>query len=149
MVGLLKAMGVVKAALAVGTLTAVTAFAATQVSLPAASDDGQAHASAAAANSVQTGKDVTTVTDRLATNKARLLATLDDVLGRLEANAHVNAHAIDALTKVIDRITNGDTGLNRASDAVANGGALSDHPTANDHPSGSDHPSAGDHPGRP
>jgi hypothetical protein len=37
---------------------------------------------------------------------------------RRQANANVNQHAVDALQKVIDRITNGDTGLNRASDAV-------------------------------
>ncbi|HLY35635.1 MAG TPA: hypothetical protein VKU35_02885, partial [Candidatus Limnocylindria bacterium] len=75
-----------------------------------------------------------TVTDQLAANKTRLLATLNAVLTRLEANAHVNSHATDALTKVIDRITNGDTGLNRASSAVTNGGGSSDHPSASNHP---------------
>jgi hypothetical protein len=29
---------------------------------------------------------------------------------RRQANVHVNQHAVDALQKVIDRITNGDTG---------------------------------------
>jgi hypothetical protein len=138
MIGLLKAIGVVKVAVAVGTLTAVTAFAATQVSLPAASDGGQAHASAAAANgeaaNPQTGKDVSAITDRLAANKARLLSTLNNVLSRLQANANVNQHAVDALQKVIDRTTNGDTGLNRANDAVTNGGSSLDHPTASNHP---------------
>jgi hypothetical protein len=135
MLGLLKAMGVVKAALAIGTLTAVTAFAATQVSLPAASDGGQAHASAAASNAEAPGSGkAATVADQLAANKTRLLATLNAVLARLQANTHVNSHATDAIQKVIDRITNSDTGLNRASAAVTNGGGSSDHPSASNHP---------------
>ncbi len=77
---------------------------------------------------------MTAVTDQLAANKARLLAALNAVMDRLTANGHANQHAIDALQKVIDRITNGDTGLNRASDAVTNGGSSTNHPTPSDHP---------------
>lgn len=148
MIGLLKALGIVKVAVAATALTVATAFAA-QGALPDASSGGQAHAAAASANAqtpdgagqTASGKDVAALTTRLAANKARLLAGLEAVLTRLEANPNANQHAKDALQRVIDRLAR-DIGLNRATRAVSDPGAgtpdlpsqTTDHPTGDDHP---------------
>ncbi|HEX8939772.1 MAG TPA: hypothetical protein VF763_06375 [Candidatus Limnocylindrales bacterium] len=174
MFGLLKALGVVKAAAAVTVLTAATTFAATQVVLPAASSGGQSHAAAGGAAALATqhpalaapdaaaaaaaGKDVASLQARLLANQDRLLETLQDVLARLQADPNVNQHAVAALENVIKRIESGDTGLSRASQAVAgsqpkgpSGTAPSLPPQAQATlpPQALDHPTATDHPGRP
>lgn len=162
MIGLLKALGLVKSVAAVAVLTTATAFAA-QAALPTVSDPGQAHAAAAAANANQhavtpdlpdpanaaSGKDVAAIQTRLAANKARLLEKLEAVLARLEANPKVNAHATDALKKVIERITNGDTGLNRATNAIDSQGGP-DTPGQPTLPSqAQNHPGPGNPPSHP
>jgi hypothetical protein len=78
-----------------------------------------------------------------------IVATLDGVLARLQANPKVNAHATDALQKVVHRITNGDTGLNGATNAVGGQGGpdTSGQPTL---PSqAQNHPGPGKLPGHP
>jgi hypothetical protein len=157
MIGLIKALGVVKTAAAVTALTAATALGA-QAVLPTASDQGQAHASAAAANAqnanandTSAGKDIAAIQARLAANEARLLDTLNKVLAKLQANPNANEHAIAALQKVIAQIQNGGVGLNRASDVVGNGAAAGPAaPTqAKDHPDANNHPGPDNHPGKP
>jgi hypothetical protein len=118
-------------------------------SLPAASDNGQARAAAAAANG-QAGSDhgqaadhpdanagdgQSTALDKLAANQDRLLAHLQDVLDRLSSNDHVPAAATDAIQHVIDML-GGDIGLNKAMDAVGgNTGAPALPDVATNHPS--------------
>lgn len=172
MLGLLKALGIAKSAIAIGALTATTTFAATQVVLPAASATGQGHATAGAANAtvqtgpaaapdVSTGKDVQALVERLAANKARLVANLESVLTALEANPNVNEHAKAAIQSVLDRLETGDTGLNRATQAVqgtnpnapAGTGQTAPNPPSQAQgtlPSQAQgHPTATDHPGKP
>ena len=95
-----------------------------------------------------TGQDVAAIQARLAANKARLLATLESVLARLEAN-NVNSHAIAAIQKHIDALdaTSGTTGLDRASAAVGRAHGAPDGTTGTF--SAGDHPTPGNHPGRP
>jgi hypothetical protein len=151
MIGFVKALGVVKTAAAIAAISAA-AVVTTQMALPAAANLGQAHASAGAANASPattpaTGKDVTAITARLDANQARLLATLEGVLARLEANPDVNAKAIAAVKAAIERIESGDVGLSRAAQAVASAGPPAS--PAPSHPSATDHPSASSHPGQP
>jgi hypothetical protein len=152
MIGLLKALGVVKTTAAVAALSAATALGA-QAALPAAANLGQSHATARAANATtpdvtdpSTRKDVAAIQAQLAANKARLLATLNAVLTRLQANPNVNPHATAALQKVIGMIDSGNTGLNRANAAVggAGGSGHSTLPAQAQH-----HPTPGSHPGKP
>jgi hypothetical protein len=159
MFGLVKALGVVKGAAAVTVLTAVVAAGAVQATLPSQSANGQAHATAGAANGQSSQNngpstqgdtqkpDTQAVTDQLAANQQRLLANLNAVLQRL-TDAGANQHAIDALTKVIDKLTNDDIGLNRAQEAVSNqgGGPPAPVPASS---AGTDHPTSTNHPGRP
>lgn len=162
MIGLLKALGLVKAAIAVTALTTVTAFAATQVVLPAASNAGQAHAAAAAANATDhpspnpsaapqaaNGQDTAAVVAILQANEARLVSNLESVLARLEANPNVNQHAKTALESVLQRIQNGDTGLNRAQQAVQGQAPTGPAAAPSLPPQASGHPTASSHPGKP
>ncbi len=165
MIGLLKALGIVKSAIAITALTAATTFAASQVVLPAVSNGGQAHASAGAANAVNTtlttnkpatnpdvstGKDTTALVSRLTANETRLVANLESVLSRLEANPNVNEHAKAAIQAVLTRLQ-GDVGLNRAIQAVQGqhpnppaGGTQQTLPSQ-----AQNHPTPTDHPGKP
>lgn len=177
MFGLIKALGVVKAALAIGVLTAATTFTATQVVLPAASANGQDHATAGPANAVDapaavvpdisTGKDVQALVDRLSANQQRVLTNLEEVLANLKANPNVNEHATAAIQAVLDQLAPGSGhGLDRATQAVQGqnpnqpagpglaGPSLPDQsqaspPPAADHSTNTDHPTATDHPSRP
>lgn len=164
MIGLLKALGVVKAATAVAVLTTVTTFAAAQVVLPAASNGGQAHAAAAAANAdsanrpspnhsaalqAATGQDTAAVVALLQANEARLVSNLESVLARLEANPNVNEHAKTALESVLQRLQNGDTGLNRAQQAVQGQAPTGPAAAPSLPPQANGHPTASSHPGKP
>lgn len=163
MFGLVKALGVAKGAMAVTVLTAVVAAGAAQATLPSQSANGQAHATAGAANGQSSQNngpstqgdtqkpDTQAVTDQLATNQQRLLANLNAVLQRL-TDAGANQHAIDALTNVIDKLTNDDIGLNRAQQAVTNQGGGPPAPVpvpVVGNSAATDHPTPTSHPGRP
>jgi hypothetical protein len=109
---------------------ALVAYAA----LPSASDNGQAHAAAGAANSQaadhpteNTGDGQSTALDKLGANQDRLFAHLSDVLQRLSDNDNVPDAAKDAIQHVIDML-GGDIGLNRAMDAVGGNTGAPDHP---------------------
>lgn len=172
MIGLLKALGIVKGVIAVTALTAVTAFAA-QTVLPAASNVGQTHAAAAAANAHSPApgaaapaaapvdnEHAADVAAQLKANQARIIDNLTQLLDRMTL-AGRNPKAIAAIQKILDRMKNGDTGLNRAIEATGSSGAAkpatppgaanhsANHPPAVDHPSATDHPNATDHPGKP
>ena len=138
MTAALKAVGAAKLALLGLALTALTALAATSPSLPAAADAGQATASAAAQHgkgpSVAHGGEADDVAARLTENKVRLLSPLDHLLAQLQANAKANHHAIDALERIIARISAGEHGLGHASQSVTSHGSPVDHPGPNDHP---------------
>ena len=127
----------------------VTGALVVYATLPSAADEGQARAAAGAANG-QAGQNQadehpaenradgqSTALDQLAANQERLLATLEDVLGRLSDNENVPDAATDALQSVIDRL-GGDIGLNRAMDAVGGDTGAPALPEA-----------ATNHPGRP
>ncbi len=110
---------------------ALVAYAA----LASASDNGQAHAAAGAANGQQdshlpqnNGDQPSSVSDQLSANQARLLSHLNDVVSRL-TNGNASSHAVDALNKVIDRLTNDDIGLNRAMDATSGNTGKPDLPS--------------------
>jgi hypothetical protein len=159
--GLIKSIGAVKLILAATILTTVVAAAASvHATLPSQAATGQDHAATGAANgqdhaaagaangqSADTagqGLDLQAVTDRLAENQARLLTNLNDVLARLQ-DSNANQHALDAVQAAIDRLTNENIGLNRASDAVtAHGAASGELPEA-----ATNHPTSDNHPGRP
>jgi hypothetical protein len=175
-IGLIKAAGVVKAAVAVTVLTTATALGA-QAVLPDAASQGQAHAAAGAANAstqgidhatagagnassqgqdhaaagpanASSGLDTTGIEDKLAANKARLLATLETVLAKLQANTNVNSHAMAAIQKHIDALNAGTSGLDRAATAVGTGGSGNAvTPTLPD--PAQNHPGPGDHPSQP
>ena len=156
---LIQALGAVKLALAVAILGAALAAGAVHATLPeqaargqdhaaAGAAKGQDHAAAGASNGQSAekaqGLDTQAVTDRLAANQDRLLTNLDDVVARLQ-DAGANEHAVDALQTVIDRLTNDNVGLNRATAAVtAHGAAQGGLPEA-----ATNHPTADNHPGRP
>jgi hypothetical protein len=103
---------------------ALVAYAA----LPSASDNGQAHAAAGAANGQaashlpQNAGEPSSVSDQLTANQERVLSNLSDVVDRLTNGGHAAQNAIDAVNNVIDRLTNDDIGLNRAMDAVSGAG---------------------------
>jgi hypothetical protein len=116
-------------------------------SLPSAAHDGQARATAGAANgeaqqgpadehpAENTADGQSTALDQLAENQTRLFSTLDDVLARLSDNDNVPAAATDAVQNVIDML-GGDIGLNRAIAAVGGDTGAPDLPQAStDHPS--------------
>ena len=153
---LIQVVGAVKLALGLLIAGAVVAAAAAHATLPDQAAGGQDRAAAGGANGEDhaaagpkaapvnqgQGPDVEAVTDRLADNQDRLLTNLDDVVARLQDNG-ANQHAVDAVQAVIDRLTNEDVGLNRASDAVSAHGAAAhgelpvaaaDHPTPDNHP---------------
>jgi hypothetical protein len=113
----------IRAGLLAVVLTAGGALVA-YATLPSASDGGQAHAAARGANGQQdshpqsNGDVPTSVSDQLSANQDRLLSHLQDVVDQL-SNGNASQHAVDALNKVIDRLTNEDIGLNRAMDATS------------------------------
>jgi hypothetical protein len=117
---------------------ALVAYAA----LPSASDNGQARAAFGGANGQQdshlpqnTGNEPSSVADQLSTNQDRLLSHLQDVVDQL-SNGNASSHAVDALNKVIDRLTNDDIGLNRAMDATSGNTGKPDLPAVvSNHPS--------------
>ncbi|TMB57870.1 MAG: hypothetical protein E6J47_01420 [Chloroflexi bacterium] len=117
----------IRAGLIAAALTAGGALAV-QAALPSASDSGQAHAAAGAANGQaashlpQNGAKPSSVSDRLSANQERILSNLNDVVDRLTGGGHAAQNAIDALHNVIDRLTNDDIGLNRAMEAVSGAG---------------------------
>lgn len=165
MLGLIKALGVVKLAAVTALLTTIVAAAAVQPSLPTQASQGQARAAAGAANrnpraaagaangnapsqpatsESGQGPDKAAVVARLGQNRDRVLASLNRVLARLQGSK-ANSHATDALQKVIDRIANGTVGLNHAAQVVAShgaGNASLPGPAAN-------HATPDNHPGRP
>jgi hypothetical protein len=133
----------IRAGLIAAVLSAAGALAA-YAALPTASDNGQAHAAAGAANgqaanrpSQNTGEKPSSVSDQLSANQERLLSNLTDVVDRLTNGGHAAQNAIDAVNNVIDRLTNEDIGLNRAMEAVSG----ADHPDLPD--------AASNHPSRP
>ena len=83
---------------------------------------------------------------QLAANEARLVSNLQDVLATLKANTNANPKAIAALEAVINRLQNGDIGLNRAQANASGHPTPSDHPTASDNPGGNGNPSATNRP---
>ena len=95
------------------------------------------------------GPDVAAVQARLAANEARLIATLEAVVARIQANAKASAQAAAAIQKHVDKLTAGDSGLDRAAAAVggAGGSASATKPTLPD--KAKDHPGPGNHPGKP
>jgi hypothetical protein len=117
---------------------ALVAYAA----LPSASDNGQARAAAGGANGLQdshpsqdTGNAPSSVSDQLSTNQDRLLSHLQDVVDQL-SSGDASSHAVDALNRVIDRLTNDDIGLNRAMDATSGNTGKPDLPAVvSNHPS--------------
>ncbi len=93
--------------------------------------------------------DAAAIQARLAANGARLLATLEAVIARLQATAKANAHAVAAVQKHVDALKAGASGLDRASKAVGGAGG-SGHPTKSTLPApAQDHPGPGSHPGKP
>lgn len=152
MIGLIKALGVLKLTVITAVLTTVVVAGAVQASLPSQATNGQERAGAAGANGHgqdqpanenAQGPDKAAVVERLGQNRDRVIANLNRVLALLQ-DSNANQHAIDALQKVIDRITDGTVGLNRASEVVANGGGNAGPP-----PAAADRPTPADHPGRP
>jgi hypothetical protein len=156
---LIKGVGAVKLALGLLILGAVVAAAAAHATLPDQAATGQDRAAAGGANGQDHAAagpkgapadqaqavDIQAITDRLADNQDRVLSNLDEVVARLQ-DAGANQHAVDAVQAVIDRLTNENIGLNRASDAVSAHGAAAhgELPTA-----AADHPTPDNHPGRP
>ena len=153
--GLINTVGAVKLALALIIVGAVVVAAAGQAALPDQAAKGQDRAAAGAANGQEHGAagagngqsadqaqglDTEAVTDRLTANQDRLLTNLDKVLAKLQ-DAGANEHAVDALQAVVDRLTNENIGLNRATDAVSTHGAAqaglpeaaTNHPTSDNH----------------
>jgi hypothetical protein len=142
---LIKAVGAAKLALGLLILGAVVVAAAAHATLPDQAAIGQDRAAAGGANGQDHGAagpkgasdgqaqglDLQAVTDRLADNQNRVLTNLDEVVARLQ-DTGANQHAVDAVQAVIDRLTNENVGLNRASDAVSTRAA--DHPTPDNHP---------------
>jgi hypothetical protein len=141
------------------TLLSGTGVLAAQVSLPGAASPTAVGASATGidtANQAPTIPDAgpagpqaaddhrADVASQLDDNAARLMATLDDAISRLQEN-EANQAAIDAVTAVRDAVAAGDHGLGTAAAAVAAVPVSS----STDHPSASDHPDSSTHPGRP
>lgn len=129
---------------ALATVLAVGGTIAAYAALPPASDGGQAHAAAGAANAAghdQSGDHpgstgVVAVPDRLAENLDRLKATLQDVVDRL-TNGNASDAAVSAVQAVLDRL-GGNTGLNHAAEAVGADHGAPDLPAVVEN-----------HPGRP
>lgn len=151
---LAKALGVVKLTAITAILTTAVATGAVQASLPSQATNGQDRATAGAANrhagdqpatnEHAQGPNKEAVVARLGQNRDRVIANLTDVLSRLQ-DSNANQHAMDALQKVVDLMTSGDVGLNRASEVVA------DHGGGNAGLPGPavEHPTPDNHPGRP
>ena len=98
--------------------------------------------------SAETNKDVAAIQARLLANETRLIATLEAVVARLQANAKANAHAVAAIQKHVDALKAGDSGLNRAAEAVGKTDkATTAKPTLPD--KAANHPTPGNHPGKP
>ena len=97
MLGLIKALGVLKLAAVTTLLTTVVAAAAYQPSLPSQAAQGQARAAAGAANGQAQTRETVKATEnaqqpnpaavvtRLGQNRDRLLANLAKVISRLQA----------------------------------------------------------------
>jgi hypothetical protein len=134
-------LSLIRAALLAVVLTAAGALVA-YAALPSASDNGQARAAAGGANGLQdshpsqnNGGQPSSVSDQLSANQERLLSHLQDVVDQL-SNGNASSDAIDALNKVIDRLTNEDIGLNRAMDATSGNTGKPDLPAVvSNHPS--------------
>ena len=156
---MLKPLLTAKLALAL-TLVAGTGVLAAQVALPGAADPAAAAASAngiETANQAPTGPDgeaptgqesaaerLAEVVTQLDDNAARLLATLDDAIARLQENG-ANQAAIDAVSAVRDSVQAGDHGLGTAAEAVANAPAGNAQAAA----WAGNRPDAANHPSRP
>ena len=144
MLGLLKALGVVKSVVAVTALTVIPAVAAAAASNALVAPDA---VSTGAPDAAAIEARLAANKARLAANKARLLTTLEGVLTRLQANPKVNAHAIAALKARIAVLTGDTAGLDHASSAVGGAGGSGAAPTLP--PQATDHPGPGSHPGQP
>lgn len=94
-------------------------------------------------------KDVAAIGARLAANEARLIATLEAVVAKLQANAKVNAHAVAAIQKHVDALKAGNSGLDRASKAVGGAGGSGNATKPTKPSQAQDHPTPGDHPSKP
>jgi hypothetical protein len=133
-------LSLIRAGLIATVLTAGGALVA-YAALPPASDYGQGRAAVGAANGQQdthlpqnSGEQPASVSDQLSANQERLLSHLQDVVDQL-TNGNASQSAVDALNKVIDRLTNDDIGLNRAMDATSGNTGKPDLPAVvSNHP---------------
>ncbi len=98
------------------------------------------------------GPERTDVAAILAANASRLLATLEDLLARLQGDGHASLNATVAIKKHVDAITGGTSGLDRAANAVGktHASAKAAKPVTRTLPAkAQNHPNAASHPGKP
>jgi len=80
---------------------------------------------------------------------ARLVAHLEALVARLQADTKANAHAVAAIQKHVDAVKAGDSGLGRASNADAKAAAKAKATKPTLPSKAKDHPTPGDPPSKP